>query len=145
MLKNCRNCGKKLKKETLHSAQFRFMSFYCSLRCAKEMDKKRRRKYYLAKKEGKIRKKTSMRHELLKTLGKTCIICGTTRKTVFHEIRGKNHPNLLMRDKTVFIERGFEFCPICYSCHIILSLLAKRNLNNEQFKKLMELLALIQK
>lgn len=118
---------------------------YCSKKCEKIGKILRREKSQKARYKLRLAIKPSYRAELLETLGNECVICGTTQKIVLHEIHGRKHPNLSMTPKAVFLKEGFEFTPVCRTCHTILSLLAKRHYSESQLEKLLAKVAQIQK
>jgi len=73
------------------------------------------------------------RKQLLKLLGRKCVLCGSRKKIRFHEIHGKKH-SLHSKDILKHIE---DFTPICFDCHRLFHTLIKRT---KDINKIIQLL-----
>ena len=74
--------------------------------------------------------KEKRRTELEIVIGNKCIVCGSTKHIVFHEIHGKKHPLPRGDSKRIhffMLEHKEDFVPLCFKCHSTIHYLAFQN------------------
>lgn len=82
-------------------------------------------------KKHKPEQRRKRREKLLLIVGDTCILCGSKQYIQFHEIYGKNHPDLSCQvGYNYLLAHIKDFIPLCWRCHKGLHWVI--NLNNEQ-------------
>lgn len=103
----------------------------------KNQDKVRsyQRKYQKewSKKDRKVK-----RAKIRSILGTKCVVCGSTKRIIFHEIHGKSHDQANLNYTLKHIE---DFVSLCWCCHIALHNLARNGkLNLKEFLRLRKIL-----